>query len=49
MHAIELKEENVELVQLLLNAGATINYEREVKFISCIKPLVATINTAWHN
>lgn len=31
MHAIELKEENVELVKLLLDAGATINYGKEVK------------------
>ena len=30
MHAIELKEENVALVELLLDAGAVVNQETQV-------------------
>ncbi len=37
MHAIELKEENVEMVKLLLDAGAVVNSESEVCDIGCMQ------------
>ena len=37
MHAIELKEENVEMVKLLLDAGAVVNLESEVCAIACMQ------------
>ena len=40
MHAIELKEENVEMVTLLLNAGAFINYGKDVTALAIESSIV---------